>query len=118
VVEPSVPKLSSEARERGPDAIVQRELIFGRPYSGELAVVLRVGAPYKEEDGMWACPCELEGFESSYRDISAADPLQALCRAMARLRSRLQDFTAAGGVVLDATTREPLDLAAAFDGLR
>ena len=76
---------------------------------------VRVGKPYPEADGScWRCPVELEGHRGRYPDITGVDSLQALCLALALLRSELQDLETRGIRVLDAESDEPWDLDAVF----
>jgi hypothetical protein len=88
------------------EAVGSANLIFLLPDGSRKTGQVRVGRPYKSEDGNWACPCELVGLEPRYADIRGGDSLQALCLAISLLRRRLEDFIDKGGTILHADESE------------
>jgi hypothetical protein len=75
-----------------------------------------IGAPYRDGND-WACPVALDGIDGRYVDIRGDTSLQALCLAIALVRTRLAHRLAAGEVLLyPGIGRERLD-AAGLDAL-
>ena len=80
-----------------------------------IPATIRVGKPYEEADGScWRCPVEVAGYRGRYADIAGVDSLQALCLALALVRTELSNFRARGGDVLSDDSDDDLDINAAF----
>jgi len=77
------------------------ELVFESADGVKRRVTLRIGKPYFVADSEWACPVDLSGFERRHADIRGGDSMQALCLAISLLWSRVEDFRAKGGRILD-----------------
>ena|SRR2546425_9617866 len=88
-------------REEFGEEIASSEYVFRSPDGSERPVRLRVGRPYVDGGGGWACPVELVGFERRYPDIVGEDSLQALSLALTLAWRRLQEFVEKGGLVRD-----------------
>ena len=88
-------------REEFGEEIGAGEYLLRAADGSERPVRVRVGRPYLDEAGVWACPAELSGFEQRYPDMRGEDSLQALVLALSLVWRRLQDFVEKGGTVLD-----------------
>ena len=88
-------------REEFGEEIGAGEYLLRAADGSERPVRVRVGRPYLDGAGVWACPAELSGFEQRYPDMRGDDSLQALVLALSLLWRRLQDFVEKGGTVLD-----------------
>ena len=88
-------------REEFGEEIGAGEYLLRAADGSERPVRVRVGRPYLDGAGVWACPAELSGFEQRYPDMRGEDSLQALVLALSLLWRRLQDFVEKGGTVLD-----------------
>ena len=98
-------------REEFGEEIGAGEYLLRAADGSERPVRVRVGRPYLDGAGVWACPAELSGFEQRYPDMRGEDSLQALVLALSLLKAlvlalsllwrRLQDFVEKGGTVLD-----------------
>jgi uncharacterized protein DUF6968 len=88
-------------REQFGEEIGACEYLLRAADGSERPVRVRVGRPYVDGAGIWACPVELSGFEQRYPDIRGEDSLQALVLALSLVWRRLQDFVEKGGTVLD-----------------
>jgi len=88
-------------REEFGEEIGAGEYLLRAADGSERPVRVRVGRPYLDRAGVWACPAELSGFEQRYPDMRGDDSLQALVLALSLLWRRLQDFVEKGGTVLD-----------------
>ena len=104
-------------REDFGQVIAEDEMIVVRPSGEELRVVARIGCPYVDEDAVWACPCELAGFERRYPDIRGEGSLQALCLAATLLRRRLEDILEKGGQILHPDERTSVQVNVLFSGV-
>lgn len=97
--------------------VAELEFLLVSPDGMQRVVKARIGQPYSDEDTVWACPCEISGWESRYPDIRGEGSWQSLCLAIALVRSRLEDWQAKGGAILDTETREPVQLRPLFGGI-
>ena len=88
-------------REEFGEEIGAGEYLLRAADGSERPVRVRVGRPYLDGAGVWACPAELSGFEQRYPDMRGEDSLQVLVLALSLLWRRLQDFVEKGGTVLD-----------------
>lgn len=84
----------------GPE-VASCEFVFQSKAGAKRRVRARVGKPYRVSSREWACPVEIRGFERRYVDARGGASMQALCLATWLIRSRLEDFIAKGGRVLD-----------------
>lgn len=83
------------------EVVAAAEFVFQRADGDKRPVQIRIGAPYAVSAVEWACPSEILGYEPRYPDASGATSLQALCLAVGLVRSRVEDFMAKGGRVVD-----------------
>ena len=72
-----------------PTYIAIEELVWLQPDGLQARIVARVGLPYRMDDGVWACPAELEGVDGRYPDIGGASSMQALNLAIGLIAERL-----------------------------
>lgn len=70
-----------------------------------------LGAPYRVENEVWACPVELRGFEPQYPDIQGEGAMQALGLALGFLRQRLGNLLDQGEIFYVLGDEEVLDRA-------
>ena len=99
------------------EVVATAEFVFQRADGDKRAVQIRIGAPYAVSALEWACPAEIVGYEPRYPDVSGATSLQALCLAVGLVRSRVEDFMAKGGRVIDTEDDvecDAKDIAATF----
>lgn len=101
-------KVTTRARVFG-EATAATQFVFQSADGVRRRVTLRVGKPYKRSSREWACPAEIRGFERRYPDMSGANSIQALCLAIAVVRSRVEDFINKGGRLFDVSGREEWD---------
>ena len=73
-----------------------------------LLVVL--GAPYVVDDVESRCPTKIEGLDQQYPDVSGSNRLQALCLALALIRSRLEHVVERGDTLTVDDDDTPCDL--------
>jgi hypothetical protein len=89
-------------REEFGEEIASSQFVFQLSDGSKRPVHLRVGKPYMISTIEWACPVELNGFESRYPDIRGGGSIQTLSLALELVWRRLQDFLEKDGKVLDA----------------
>jgi hypothetical protein len=103
------------------DVVAREDFFFLFPDGRRENVCLKIGIPCQVQEGDWACPCELEGFEPRYPDIRGETSLQTLCLTIRLIRLRLADFQKKGGkVCFPGIPDEPLnaeDISLIFGGL-
>lgn len=67
------------------------------PSGGDpISFTLQVGAPFQEDEQLWRCVVEMDGFERPAR-IAGVDSFQALCLAIDFARWTLRVFQEGGG---------------------
>lgn len=96
--------------------IAERKLVCIEPSGARTPFTLRLGAPYENPEGDWACPVSLDGLEPRLTDIHGADSFQSLMLAR---RLALQLLTARaneGARFIDGEEDYAVDLTALFDG--
>jgi len=81
------------------DVIASADFLFVTPDGDRREVTLRVAKPYEVSSIEWACPSEIQGHEPRYSDAHGGSSLQALCLAIALVRSRVENFISKGGRV-------------------
>jgi hypothetical protein len=81
-------------------------LVGVRPDGERIALTLAIGHPFPTPAGDWGCPVTLGGLQEQPASVYGHDSLQAICLAIAFLRSRLTSFIADGGRILDPGTGE------------
>ena len=69
-------------------------------------VILRIGQPYQNDDGSWACPIQLKGLFDELSDVSGEDSFQALMLAQNLARTLLNALTEKGWSVYSFADRE------------
>ena len=85
-----------------PNFIATEQLIWLRHDGTQVRIVARVGLPYPEDDGAWACAAELQGVDPRYPDVCGASSMQALNLASALLATRLGHLLERGERLVDA----------------
>lgn len=88
-------------REEFGEEVAVCELVFRGPNGVERPVRLRVGRPYEDEGGLWACPVEVAGVFPRGADIRGVDSMQAMNLALSHAWKRVHHFVELGGTVLD-----------------
>lgn len=115
--------MSSRKRMQRPDfgqVVAEEQFLFVGADGSEKTVTARLGAPYHDTEResasgtVWACPCEVRGFELRYPDIRGEGSWQALCLAITFVRARLDDFCEKGGRILDPRDRHEVSLSVLF----
>ena len=89
-------------RTTAPNYIATEQLIWLRADGTQVRIVARVGLPYPEDDGNWACAVELQGVDPRYPDVCGASSMQALNLATALLATRLGHLLERGERLVDA----------------
>jgi hypothetical protein len=92
------------------DWIASSRFLLVTADGAERVVTARIGRPYDTGGGDWACPVEIENFESRGPDVYGADSLQSLCLATSSVRLRLEAFLVKGGKVLDPDDRSEISV--------
>jgi hypothetical protein len=67
-----------------------------------LPVTISIGRPFKDGDGLWACPVSLQGLYTRLSPMKSDDSFHALCLSVLLVRDLLMDFVAKGGRILIA----------------
>lgn len=97
------------------EPIAEATVRLREPDGTTVPATIRVGKPYEEADGScWRCPVEVAGYRGRYADMAGVDSLQALCLALALLRTELSNLRARGGDVLSDDSDDDFDIDAAF----
>jgi hypothetical protein len=85
------------------DVIAERKLLYStKGNSDRKELVIRIGVPYVNKDGMARCPVEWDGLFEEFADIAGMDSLQALQLAanvdsmLEKLRNKYDFFWASG----------------------
>ncbi|HEX9626238.1 MAG TPA: hypothetical protein VGA00_04810 [Acidiferrobacterales bacterium] len=96
------------------DAIAERDVICQRASGKYFPVTIRIGAPYRVEEGEWACPVSLTGLQEQLSDVHGVDSLQALLLAIGLARKLLGYIIDDGGRILWPDSDSPVDLDTLF----
>ena len=96
--------------------VAERTLVCIEPCGSRTVFVIRLGAPYENPEGDWACPVSLEGLEPRLADIHGADSFQALMLARRLAFQLLMARAKAGARFIDVEEDYDVDLAGLFDG--
>jgi hypothetical protein len=73
-------------------AIAERKLFYTAKHSSvKMELVIRIGTPYLDKDGMAKCPVQWDGLFEDFADLCGMDLLQALQLA-ANVDSMLQEL--------------------------
>lgn len=96
------------------DAIAERDVICQRASGNFFPVTIRIGAPYRNADGEWACPVSLIGLQEQLNDMRGVDSLQALVLAIGLARKLLGYVIDDGGRILWPDSNSPVDLDTLF----
>jgi hypothetical protein len=83
------------------DPIASEEFIWVTADGTRSPIEAKVGRPYLVGATEWACPCEIEGLDGAYPDVSGEGSLQALCLGLGLIRKRLVHLVESGGRLLD-----------------
>jgi hypothetical protein len=85
------------------NVIAERKLLYSmKDSSDRKELVIRIGAPYVDKEGMARCPIEWNGLFEEYADMAGMDSLQALQLAanvdsmLGKLRNKYDFFWASG----------------------
>ncbi len=88
--------------------IAERKLLYTpKGGSARKELVVRIGVPYLDKDGMARCPVEWDGLFENFADIAGMDSLQALHLAtdidsmLKKLRSKYDFFWSSGEPYFD-----------------
>ena len=89
-------------------AIAERKIFYAsKGSSARKELVIRIGTPYLDKDGMAKCPVEWDGLFENYADMCGMDLLQALQLAsnidsmLEKLRNKYDFFWASGEPYFD-----------------
>jgi|SRR5581483_12229381 len=69
-------------------------------------VTLRIGQPYQQEDGSWACPIQLKGLFEGLSDVYGEDSFQSLMLAQNLARTLLNAFAEKGWSIYSQADKE------------
>ena len=100
-----------------PTLIASHRLLWQHADGTESIMTVNVGTPYYADNGAWACPVSLDGFDGRYRDIYGDSSLQALCLALSLVEKQLGHMLATNNTLLYLGDRSRIDsgaLAALF----
>lgn len=88
--------------------IAERKLLYApKGSSARKELVVRIGVPYLDKDGMARCPVEWDGLFENFADIAGMDSLQALQLAtnidsmLEKLRNKYDFFWPSGEPYFD-----------------
>jgi hypothetical protein len=83
------------------DPIANIDLLFERSTGEHVSVSIEIGSPYINDQGVWACPTEMDGLYSR-SDVCGEDSFQSLCLALSLIHKMITYFIQDGGRVLCA----------------
>ena len=72
------------------------------PRNQEVEILVSIGKPFLNSDGVWSCPAKLTGIDGCPDKFYGGDSLQALCLAMGFLHTMLLSFVQSGGKIKEA----------------
>jgi len=96
--------------------IAERSLVCIEPSGSRMRFTVRLGAPYENPEGDWACPVSLDGLEPGLADIHGADSFQALMLARGLAFQLLLARAKKGARFVDPEEGYDVDLSGLFDG--
>jgi hypothetical protein len=96
--------------------IAERKLVCIEPSGSRIPFTVRLGTPYENPEGDWACPVSLEGLEPGLADIHGADSFQALMLARRLAFQLLMGRAKEGARFVDPEEDYDVELAGLFDG--
>jgi uncharacterized protein DUF6968 len=79
------------------DPVAAVEVIAETVEGKRLTISVRIGRPYEETDGNWACPVEMAPIYGQLADIRGVDSFHALWLGCSLVLKLLGHFKAAGG---------------------
>jgi hypothetical protein len=88
------------------DPIARIELVWLLNDGTERPIKAKVGRPYKIDEMIWRCPCELLGVDGKYPDMTGAGSKQALGTALSLIKIRLGHLVNDGEKICCADDRE------------
>ena len=92
------------------EPVASFEVVAVTPEGKELKLTVRIGRPFAEKEGSWACPVELSPIYGELADIRGVDSFHALWLACSLVLKLLENFTATGGRLRDSAGGEfPLE---------
>lgn len=92
------------------DPVASLEVLAVTAEGKELKLVVRIGQPYLEKEGHWACPVELSPLYGELADIRGVDSFHSLWLACSLVLKLLESFKSSGGMLYDAEGGEfPLE---------
>ena len=94
--------------------VAERALVYVTQSGERTPFTLRLGTPYHDPRGNWACPVALDGLEGPILDIAGEDSLQSLMLAREFLHRYLAARCSDGSRVLDAEAGHTVSLAELF----
>lgn len=97
-------------RTETPVFIATQSILCLRSDGTEMMIEARIGAPYRVDEGTWACPASLEGVDGRYPDIVGEGALQALALAVRLIASRLGHMLEDNAQLVHPADRSPWDV--------
>lgn len=92
------------------DPVASLEVLAVTADGKELKLAVRIGQPYLEKEGRWACPVELSPIYGELADIRGVDSFHSLWLACSLVLKLLESFKSSGGMLYDAEGGEfPLE---------
>jgi hypothetical protein len=92
------------------DPVASLEVLAVTAEGKELKLAVRIGQPYLEKEGSWACPVEVSPIYGELADIRGVDSFHALWLACSLVLKLLENFKSAGGMLYDGEGGEfPLE---------
>lgn len=92
------------------DPVASLEVVAVTAEGKELRLEVRIGRPYAEEEGSWACAVEVSPIYGELADIRGVDSFHALWLACSLVLKLLESFRSSGGKLYDSEGGEfPLE---------
>jgi hypothetical protein len=84
------------------DPVASLEVVAVTAEGKELKLTVRIGVPYREKEGSWACPLEVSPIYGELADIRGVDSFHALWLACSLVLKLLENFKTSGGKLYDS----------------
>jgi hypothetical protein len=98
------------------NVIAERALVCVTGSGERTPFTVRLGTPYYDPRGNWACPVALDGLEHPLLDSAGIDAWQALMLARRLAYQLLASRSERGASYIDAVEGHAIDLPELFDG--
>jgi hypothetical protein len=92
------------------EEIASTNVICVTPEGERLPVTISIGRPYRDSDGLWACPVSLQGLYRRLSPMKSDDAFHALCLSIFLVRNLLAGVVEDGGRVLLVGTDDDQEL--------